>query len=99
MPRPCQRARLESGLKLDLNLLARRGFIQPGAATRAVGIAWNSDHWGEIASGWITADMSGADGSHGWFRIRIGSLDQHIHLVARPRHFGGRQWFFICPYL
>lgn len=99
MPRPCQRARLESGLKLDLNHLARRGFVRLGALTGPVGIAWNSSYWGEIASGSITADMSGADGPHGWFRIRIGGLDQRIRLVARPRHFGGRQWFFICPYL
>jgi hypothetical protein len=31
MPRPLQRVCLESGLKLDLNRLARRGFIKPGA--------------------------------------------------------------------
>ncbi len=98
MPRPGHRARLESGLKLDINRLARRGFIRPGAATGPVGIAWNSDYWGEIATGTITADMRGEDG-HGWFQIKVGHLDQHIDLVARPRHFGGRQWFFICPYL
>ena len=22
---------------------------------------------------------------------------QEITLVARPRHYGGRQWFFVCP--
>lgn len=99
MPRPGYRVRLENGLKLDLNRLARRGFIKPGAATGPVGIAWNSDYWGEIASGTITADMSGENGPHGWFRIQIGGLDQRIHLMARPRHFGGRQWYFICPHM
>lgn len=99
MPRPGYRARLDNGLKLDINRLARRGFIRPDAATGPVGITWNSDYWGKLATGTITADMSGENGSHGWFRIQIGSLDQRIHLVARPRHFGGRQWFFICPYL
>jgi hypothetical protein len=34
--------------------------------------------------------MNGLEGSHGWFRIQIGNLDQRLHLVARPRHFGGR---------
>jgi hypothetical protein len=34
----------------------------------------------------------------GSFRIKIDSLDQNIHMVARPRHFGGHQWFFVCLY-
>ena len=97
MPRPCQRVRLESGFQIDLNRLARIGFIRPGAATGPVGIRWTNTYTREeIASGIITADMSGTE--EGWFRIRIGELDQRITLVARPRHFGGRQWFFICPY-
>ena len=98
MPRPRQRACLESGLKLDINRLARRGFIKPGAATGAVGIRWTNNYSGEeIASGTIVADMSGC--RVGKLRIQIGRLDQQINLVARPRYFGGRQWFFVCPHL
>jgi hypothetical protein len=97
MPRPIQRARLESGLKLDINRLARRCFIRPGASTGPVGIEWRDGYFDRrIALGFITADMSGTD--QGWFRIKIGGLDQHITLIARRRHFGGRQWFFLCPY-
>lgn len=97
MPRPTSRYHLESGIKLDLHRLAQKRFIRPGAATGPVGIAWNSNYGCEVASGVITADMSGTD--EGWFRIQIGDeLDQPIHLVARPRHFGGRQWYFICPH-
>ena len=97
MPRPLQRTTLEAGLKLDLNRLARRGFIHPGAASGPVGIEWTKSYTGEAtAAGLITADMSGA--THGWFRIAMDDLDQRITLVARPRHFGGRQWFFLCPH-
>jgi hypothetical protein len=95
MPRPRQRACLQSGLSLNLNRLARRGFIQLGACSRRT-ISWSDNYTREqIASGLITADMSG---QHGWFRIQIGQLDQWIMLVSRPCHFGGRQWYFICPY-
>ena len=80
MPRPRQRATLESGLKLDLNRLARRGFIRPGAYRRS-GIVWTNNYDGEkIASGLITADMSAP--FEGWFQIEIGELSQHILLSA-----------------
>ena len=97
MPRPGYRATLECGLKLDINSLARRGFIDPGGY-RIRGIRWTDSYSGELtASGIISADMSGPN--EGWFRIQIGRLDQRIDLVARPRHLGGRQWYFVCPYL
>jgi hypothetical protein len=32
-----------------------------------------------------------------WFRIGIGRFVQQITLVSRPRHLGGRQFFFVCP--
>lgn len=97
MPRPLQRVRLESGLKLNLNGLARRGFIQPGAY-KGSGISWTNNYTGEpVASGFITADMSGP--VEGWFRIQIDGLDQHIILISQQRHFGGRQWYFMCSYI
>ena len=89
MPRPRQRVRLQDGLKLDLNRLARKGFAQTGANIGARGIKWTHSYRGEIASGMISADMSGRDG--GWFRIQLGSLDQWITLVSRPRHLPGWQ--------
>jgi hypothetical protein len=64
---------LESGLKLNLNRLARDGFIRPGALTGPIGIVWTDGYTGdERASGLITADMTGTIG--GWFRMRIGLL-------------------------
>jgi len=94
MPRPRERVCLQDGLKLDLNRL-RKGFIKPWASIGACGIAWTHPYRGEIASGIISADMSGQ--IEGWLRIQLGSLDQRIILVARDRHFGGKQWYFVCP--
>ena len=97
MPRPRQRVCLQDGLRLDLNRLARRGFIKPGENIGLRGITWTSSYWGEVATGIISANMSGKE--EGWFRIQLGKLDQWIILVARRRHFGGRQWYFMCPTL
>ena len=62
MPRPRQRVCLQDGLKLDLNRLARKGFVKTGANIGARGIKWTHSYRGEIASGMISADMSGRDG-------------------------------------
>ena len=86
MPRPRQRVRLESGLKLDLNRLVKKGLIQPGAC-KASGISWTGAYSGEIAVGIITADMSGLEGPYGWFRIQIGSLDRTHPACGSPPPF------------
>ncbi len=57
MPRPCRRARLEAGLKLDINRLARGGFISPGARSGPIGMRWAHSH-GDFTDGIMTADMS-----------------------------------------
>jgi hypothetical protein len=95
MPRPRRRVRLEGGLKLDINSLARSGFIRPGASTGPFVVRWANGYTDEeIANGIITADMT-TDES--WLRVRIGTLDQRIKLTSLPRYFGGLQWFFRCP--
>jgi hypothetical protein len=95
MPRTRSRVCLQDGLRLDLNRLARKGFIKFGANIGMRGIVWNNSYWGEIARGIISADMT--DPHDSWLTLQIGESTQRITLVSRSRHFGGRQWFFVCP--
>jgi hypothetical protein len=96
MSRPRRRVCLQEGLYLDLNDLARGGLIQRGVRTDPRKIRWTRPHEGEIASGFVGADMRGP--LEGWLHIRIGEeFSQLITLVGHPRRFGGRQWYFVCP--
>ena len=85
MPRSRFRIFLEDGLKLVLNLLARKNLIKCGANVGARHISWSNSHQGEIASGVIIADMTDSD--HAWLRIAIGGFVQQIALVSRPRYW------------
>src|SRR6476661_2607994 len=95
MPRSRQRKCLQEGLKLDINLLIRRGLVEPGSAAGPHAIRWVNSNGQEIASGWISADMKGD--TEGWLHIQIEKFDQRISLTASPCHYGGRRWFFLCP--
>src|SRR5262245_61943495 len=96
VPRSRQRICLQQqALKLDIRLLARRGWIASGSATGPHSIRWLNSSGGVIASAWISADMQ--SDSDGLLHIRIGDLEQTITLVTLPRHLGGRQWFFVRP--
>jgi hypothetical protein len=94
MARKRERVRLEDGRKLDLNLLIRQGLARPGASWGGT-IRWAFRYSGkDIEWAWVSGDMT--DESRGWLRIGLGVLDQTIDLIALARHFGGRQWYFIC---
>src|SRR5262245_36709674 len=95
MSRPRMRVCLQDGLKLDLNRLARNGFIKFDSQIGSCGIAWNNSYWGEVARGVISADMTNPYDA--WMTITLGNSVQRIDLKGLDRHFGGRQWFFVCP--
>jgi len=82
VPRPRQRTCLQQGLKLDINLLARRGLIAPGSATGPHAIRWVNSNGEVITSGWISADMR--SDSDGLLHIQIGDLDQTITSLPCP---------------
>ena len=97
MARDRQRVRLEDGLRLSLPRLMRSGMVRPGYRIGPGTIRWSylySDE--EILTAGYTSEI--ANDRCGWIRLQADWIDQWIELRARPRHFGGRQWYFRCPY-
>ena len=95
MARQRERVSLESGLKLDLNFLMRRGIAVPGKLVRSES-TWSLVGTQEIvARAFIEADMR-VDKYPRLTIVRAGR-EQEISLCFAYRHFGGRQWYFTCP--
>ncbi len=93
MPRPRKRVRLEAGPKLDLNHVLRRERLKSGDSGRGP-ISWSC--CGEVVLEGSFEICLPLDAG-GWLALKVGSLDQRIELVRAPRHFGGEQWYCLCP--
>ena len=95
MARPSKRVPLEDGLKLDLKLV-REGFWPRGNEPITFSTQWASNRLGMIASALSTIQTEGEDRAS--LRIVVvGKPEQRLELIAQPRHFGGKQWYFVCP--
>jgi hypothetical protein len=88
MPRDRQRLTLESGPKLDLAKLIPSGAGKPGSHIRCV-LTYGS---GEI----ITATLRLSDYG-GLLDLSCQGRQQSFSLTSEPRHFGGLQWYVLCP--
>lgn len=98
MPRQRERVRLESGLRLDLNNLRRQGFVVPGRGTPPKNIVWRDAASSELIAFGLTYSNMQWPNEGGSLHITLGTLTQDIRLQAVPRHFGGYQWYFVCPF-
>ena len=85
-PRPRRRRYLETGTRLDLNHLIRNG-VTTGEFRARMG-----EDGAECV---LSADLS--EGRHNWLRLQLPGLDQTFGVEWQRRHFGGKQWYFLCP--
>jgi hypothetical protein len=88
MPRSRWRATLESGPKLDLAKLIPKGAGKPGTHIRST-LTYAS---GEV----ITAELR-LDHYGGMLEITSAAGRQSFGLAVQQRHFGGLQWYVVCP--
>ena len=94
MARPRKRIPLEDGLKLDVNKLRVQAIAQR-ETTQQVVCCYPRYSGDARRFGLLVWRFS--SGTRGSMRLLLRSLDQSIDLVAASRHFGGVQWYFLCP--
>ncbi len=88
MPRDRQRLTLDGGPKLDLARLIPKGLSRPGAVIRTT-LTYTS---GLVVQVEIRLDEEG-----GTLVVSSGGRTQTFRLAAQERHFGGQQYYLICP--
>jgi hypothetical protein len=88
MPRDRQRLTLDGGPKLDLARLIPKGLSRPGAVIRTTLT---------YASGLVVQVEIRLDEEGGTLVVSSGGRTQTFRLAAQERHFGGQQYYLICP--
>ncbi|MBS0213186.1 MAG: hypothetical protein JSR26_08430 [Proteobacteria bacterium] len=92
---------IESALRLDLRQLFRKGALRPGCTT-AGGWHWTQDGE-ELASIGYRATLADDSGTLtlDYSQTTDGKRQPVtccIDLVSQPCPYGGRRWYFLCPY-
>ena len=90
---------VEDGLRLDINDLLRKGFIQPGGYVAGT-LQWTNRATGEeIAS--IAYEASVVDPHDASVRDKYNAngipQDYRVRLTNSPCHYGGARWWWRCP--
>jgi hypothetical protein len=88
MGRSCTRVRLESGPRFDLAKLIPSGEGKPGFCRTSL---WSFSDGTRVR---VSAALSEYGGT---LRLTSDDWQQTISLVAHTRHFGGCQWYALCP--
>lgn len=90
------RAAVEQSLRVRISEFRRQGFIQPGARTAGI---WS---WGGVSSGAIgfAIDLANLDDAYAELGFTCGGAHYHqrIEIEATRCRFGGRRFYFICPW-
>ncbi len=88
--------RVEDGLRLDMRVLRRRGYLVPGAIVSGK-IGWARR---DVCTGTVGLQME-LQVAHGLLTISYSRAGQDHHeevaIVSTPCRYGGRRYYFTCP--
>lgn len=93
------RGTVDSVIRLDVRVLRRQGFLQPGA------VVSGTQRWTWTATGQergsVGVSVNLAQAEFGTVTVRFNLNDeprvQEIDLVSRRMRYGGRRYYFRCP--
>ena len=96
------RPQIESALCLNLQTLFRRSALWPGCDVSG-GWQWTDDDGEQVASIGYRAKLGTDAGTFtlGYTTTHDGerrNITCTVSLVTLPCHYGGRRWYFVCPY-